>query len=62
MSSHPTGDRGQRYEIRYSEDEGEPEKVFGWANDPDAFEAAIELHPCWCNRKVIDRQPEPIKP
>lgn len=62
MSNHQTGDRGQRYEIRCDEDDSGPEMVIGWSNDPEAFEATVRLHPCWCNRKVIDRQPEPIKP
>ena len=50
------GDKhGHRYEIR-AKDEGGVEFVVGWSADPEAFTRAIELHPCWHDRRVIDRE------
>lgn len=34
MSCFPTGDKGQRYEVRYTDREG-VEKVFGWTEEAD---------------------------
>lgn len=57
------GDRGQRYEIRCDEDEGGPEMVIGWSNDPRAFAETVRLHPCWRNHRAVDRlDPAKAKP
>ncbi len=48
------GDKGQRYEIRCQEEDGEV-FVIGWSEDPDAFTEAVSLHPSWHFREVIDR-------
>ena len=55
------GDKGQRYEIRAQDEDGQ-EFVVGWGETPDAWEAAIAAHPSWHSRRVIDRQPPPRKP
>ena len=57
------GDRGQRYEVRYSslDDNGQakPEvKVFGWAitlGGAATMVSAINLHPSMTNPRVWDR-------
>lgn len=50
------GDRGQRYEVRYL-DEDDVEHVFGWTEDPTggALVKSIELHPSMHSPRVIDR-------
>ena len=52
------GDKGQRYEIRCQDADGET-FVIGWAEKPDAFTEAVELHPAWHSREVIDRHAKP---
>lgn len=52
------GDKGQRYEVRYTDNEG-AEKVMGWAETTegtDNLSKAIELHPAFHSPKVIDRK------
>lgn len=54
---HPTGDRGQRYEVTYLEDGGE-RKVYGWTDDLLVTEhmcRMIGLHPERRDPKVRDR-------
>lgn len=56
------GDRGQRYEVRYFNEDG-AEKIFGWTDDPTggAMVESIKLHPSMSRPRVVDRQPgEPI--
>lgn len=51
------GDLGQRYEVRYTDDDG-VEKVFGWTNEADggALVSSIELNPSMHSPRVVDRQ------
>ena len=53
-----TGDRGQRYEIRYTDKDDGKEKVIGWSDDPDNLVECINLHPSMEDPKVIDRLEE----
>lgn len=50
------GDCGQRYEVRYIDDDGD-EKVFGWTNEADggALVKSITAHPVWHSPRVVDR-------
>lgn len=48
-------DKGQRYEVRYKDDEG-IERVMGWADESENLVKAIELHPSYHSPRVIDRQ------
>ena len=49
------GDKGQRYEITYLDEDGD-RQVFGWADDPSNVLKAIHAHPRWHSAKVIDRR------
>lgn len=52
-----TGDKGQRYEVRYKDSEG-VERVMGWSETDDGvknLKFAIELHPSFHSPRVIDR-------
>ena len=54
----PAGDRGQRYEVRFTEDGAE--KVLGWSESyPQGYVDAINVHPVWHSPRVIDRKSEP---
>lgn len=60
MTGFKVGDKGQRYEVRYTDTEG-TERVMGWAETSEEvahFKKAIELHPAFHSPKVIDRQKE----
>jgi hypothetical protein len=51
------GDKGQRYEVRFTDEDGS-EKVMGWSESyPQNYIDAIEAHPAWHSPKVIDRRP-----
>ncbi len=52
------GDKGQRYEVRYTDKESE--KIMGWTEDPKGFPLveSIKLHPCWHSPRVLDRKKE----
>jgi hypothetical protein len=52
----PVGDRGQRYEVRFIDGDGE-ERVMGWTDQADGgpFAQAIRRHPVWHSWRVIDR-------
>jgi hypothetical protein len=58
MTNFPTGDNGQRYEVRfYVRDTGE-EKVMGWTNEPDGG-SLLEAAKLWPHARdpfVIDRR------
>lgn len=59
-SMPPTGDRGQRYEVRYQDEKG-VEHVLGWADTAASvrqLRKAIDAHPAWSKPRVIDRKPE----
>lgn len=45
-----------RYEIRATEEDA-PDRllVIGWSNDPDAWDAAVKMHPGLGERIVLDR-------
>ena len=48
------GYRGQRYEVRFTNEDGE-EKVFGWQNERDGgLEKSARLHPGWSKVRVVD--------
>jgi len=49
------GDKGRRYEIWATEEDG-TDFVVGWSDTPDAFKEAIEAHPSWTNHRAVDRQ------
>jgi hypothetical protein len=52
----PSGDNGQRYEIRYGGAAGE--SVFGWASTiagAATLVNSIDLHPAMNNPRVLDR-------
>ena len=52
------GDKGQRYEVRYSNSEG-IEKIVGWTelkSDANSMCKGIKLHPAFHSPKIIDRQ------
>lgn len=52
------GDRGQRYEVRYL-DEDNQERVMGWSESyPQNYLDAINAHPSWHAPYVIDRRPK----
>lgn len=55
------GDRGQRYEVRYFDEDG-ASKVFGWTDDytGGAMVESIKLHPSMSRPHVVDRQPGPL--
>ena len=48
------GDKGRRYEIRCKDEDG-VDMVIGWSDDPEAFQGAVDLHPSWHSRYVVDR-------
>jgi hypothetical protein len=51
------GDNGQRYEVRFVDENG-AEKVMGWSESyPQNYVDAINVHPVWHSPKVIDRKP-----
>lgn len=51
----PAGDRGQRYEVRFL-DEDDVERVLGWSPTyPSNYIDAINAHPEWHTPVVIDR-------
>lgn len=59
---HPygIGDKGQRFEIRYTNEYGVQE-VFGWSDsqaDAYRFYSSISKHPSMSNPVIIDRQKE----
>lgn len=56
-----TGDRGQRYEVRYTLRETGEEKVFGWTNNASGgfLVKSIEANPSMKNPQVIDRTKTP---
>jgi len=59
MTDMPVGDRGQRYEVRFL-DENDKERVLGWTQTErgvETFKRAIAAHPNWHSPKVIDRKP-----
>lgn len=61
----PTGDRGQRYEVRYTGHDG-VERVYGWVNKADGggLLASVKLWPAAKSGRVLDRQAagyEPLK-
>ena len=49
------GDKGQRYEIRAIQNDGEEVRI-GWSDDPEGFARAVKLHPGLKGRRVIDRE------
>jgi hypothetical protein len=52
------GYRGQRYEVRYTDEQG-AEHVFGWQNQPkDGLAKAARLHPGWSKVRVVDLEKE----
>lgn len=53
---HPTGDRGQRYEVRAKDFSGR-EFVVGWTNVRDGGEVVkvVNDHPSWHSHAVVDR-------
>lgn len=52
------GDRGQRYEVRYLDEDNE-ERVMGWSESyPHNYVAAVKAHPSWHSPRVIDRRPK----
>lgn len=57
MRVMPTGDRGQRYEVRCTDGNG-AEMVVGWCEDSDGgpLRRCVELHPSWHSPVVIDRR------
>jgi len=58
MTGFKVGDKGQRYEVRYK-DEQDNEKIAGWAGNATGaadFVKAIQLHPSFHSPKIIDRQ------
>lgn len=58
MSHFQTGDKGQRYEVRYIEVTTGREKVFGWTTEADggAMMEAIKKWPAARGGFVVDRQ------
>jgi hypothetical protein len=60
MTHFPTGDKGQRYEVRYFDRQTGAEKVMGWTNEPDggALMESAKLWPSARDPFVIDRRPE----
>jgi len=60
MTGFKVGDKGQRYEVRYTDTKG-VERIMGWTKTTegvDSFFKGIELHPNFHSPKVIDRQKE----
>ena len=60
MTGFKVGDKGQRYEVRYTDSEGTV-RILGWAetdDEVDNFKKGIELHPSFHSPKVIDRRRE----
>ena len=58
MTNFKTGDKGQRYEVRYKTSLGF-ERVMGWARTLEGvniFKISIKLHPAMHSPRVIDRQ------
>ncbi len=58
MTGFNVGDKGQRYEVRYKDNEGN-EKVMGWVENQegvDNYFKCIELHPTFHSPRVIDRK------
>lgn len=60
---HAVGDRGQRYEVSYGEDEEVdcrvPRKVFGWSttlSGARAMARSINLHPSMFHPHIWDRE------
>lgn len=57
-----TGDRAQRYEVTYQEDEESgtgPRKVFGWSETLSGarqMAGAIDLHPSMFHPQIWDRK------
>lgn len=58
---HPTGDRGQRYEVRFLNGSNK-QQVLGWTED---FATATDMadsvnrHPSWSSPIIIDRHALP---
>ena len=58
MTGFKVGDKGQRYEVRYKDNEG-TERILGWAeisDEVDNLKKCIELHPSFYSPRVIDRR------
>ena len=53
----PTGDKGQRYEVRAKESDGNA-FVVGWTEKADggALVKCIDLHPVFHSPRLVDRQ------
>ena len=53
----PAGDRGQRYEVRFTDEDGN-DKVLGWSETyPQNYIDAVNAHPSWHSPRVVDRRP-----
>lgn len=69
MSTIPTGDQGQRYEVSFYDPRTSMRQVLGWTAEQEgvnALVACINLHPVWEQPQVLDRQnasgPEHLAP
>ena len=54
-----TGDKGQRYEVRFTDRRTGKERVMGWTNDPagEPLMSSAKLWPIALNPFVVDRRP-----
>jgi hypothetical protein len=58
---HEVGDRGQRYELRYTDAYSGEEKVFGWSSTLATAEkmlCGIKIWPSANGGRIVDRQPD----
>ena len=62
---HAVGDRGQRFEVSYSDPDAGARKVFGWSDTLEGAQAmarSIELHPSMECAQILERQAASSKP
>lgn len=58
---HPTGDRGQRFEISYWSKAYHRRMIFGWSDNVAgavAMAESINLNPSMTHPEIKDRQPQ----